>query len=142
MKNTGYPATSSNIAYGSMGDRYKMIPEPKGGDYSVPSGFISTTLDDLLALHEALRTDKLMKRATRDLMVKPYAGKNGFSLGWQTTYAKGHPIVRKNGAGQGFESFYRWMPDEGSAVIVVVSRKGDGVDVQKINDALGDALLK
>lgn len=140
MVDTGYPATARNLATGHeqrKGAWKEMLPEPQGL-YGVPSGFISTTLDDLVRLHAALERNVALDAATREEMLKPYPADKkrgtGMVLGWHASRAGGRNgplVVSKNGAGDGFSSLFTWLPGRGDAVIVVVNRKGEGVDTAR-----------
>jgi CubicO group peptidase (beta-lactamase class C family) len=142
MVDTGYPATAQNLATGhernKKGAWKEMLPEPQGA-YGVPSGFISTTLDDLVRLHAALERNIALDAATREEMLTPYPGEKkrgtGMVLGWKASRAGGRNgalVVSKNGAGDGFSSLFTWLPGRGDAVIVVVNRKGEGVETPRI----------
>jgi CubicO group peptidase (beta-lactamase class C family) len=147
MGDTGYPATASNLATGHerrKGAWREMLPGPQG-PYGVPSGFISTTLDDLVRLHAALEHNVALDAATREEMLKPYPERKrgtGMVLGWNASRVGGRDgalVVSKNGAGDGFSSLFSWLPGRGDAVIVVVNRKGEGVDIARIVARLAEA---
>ncbi|WP_163995665.1 serine hydrolase domain-containing protein [Pyxidicoccus caerfyrddinensis] len=148
MVDTGYPATARNLATGherKKGAWREMLPEPQGL-YGVPSGFLSTTLDDLVRLHAALERNVVLDAATREAMLKPYPAEKkrggGMVLGWSTSRVGGRNgalVVSKNGAADGFSSLFTWLPGRGDAVIVVVNRKGEGVETARIVARLAEA---
>jgi D-alanyl-D-alanine carboxypeptidase len=148
MVDTGYPATARNLATGherKKGGWRELLPEPQGL-YGVPSGFLSTTLDDLVRLHAALERVVALDAATREKMLTPYPAEKkrggGMVLGWSTSRVGGRNgalVVSKNGAADGFSSLFTWLPGRGDAVIVVVNRKGEGVETARIVARLAEA---
>lgn len=107
--------------------------EPQGSDYGVPSGFLETSINDLLKFDDALRTHALMKPRTYQEMLTPtiVPGRHtwSFTPGWQWRKAGNVTVIAKNGAVDGFSSQYHFVPERGDAVIMIWNTKGKGLDL-------------
>lgn len=133
MRDTGRSGTvKTNDRATGYTPRGKAI-EPSGSDYGVPSGFLETTIDDLLKFNDALRTHELMKPRTYQEMLTPNVvpGRHAWSFtpGWQWRKAGNATVIAKNGAVDGFSSQYHFVPERGDAVIMIWNTKGKGLDL-------------
>jgi CubicO group peptidase (beta-lactamase class C family) len=151
MTHTGQSGSvrSKDRAEGHALKKGKLVavePEPKGGDYGIPSGFLETTLADLLKFEAALRTHALMKPQTYKLMLTPYIvpGKDAqksFTPGWQSHTRGNVTVIAKDGAVTGFESQFHFVPSLGDAVILIWNMKGNDAGLAKETNDLVDLCL-
>ncbi len=108
--------------------------------YKIPGGGLISSADDMARFEAAILADKLVKRATRDLMWTPQKttdGKsNGYALGWGTSDKLGVHIVGHDGGQQG-TSTEMWLAPERRTGVVVLANM-DGVHT----NALANQMLK
>ncbi|HWB01093.1 MAG TPA: serine hydrolase domain-containing protein [Pirellulales bacterium] len=143
MTRTGYGQRDANASPGHYlrkNGHYEVVEEaiPKGGEYGIPSGFLQTTLADLVRLYHAIQQHKLLTPARTREMVSPVTpGKTG-TPGWFAREAGGVTIVAKNGAAAGYASQFQFVPSRGMGVIFVMNLQAQGLNT----DALANALLR
>jgi CubicO group peptidase (beta-lactamase class C family)/predicted secreted protein len=139
MDRTGYHLRLGNAATGFVRRRGSLVatdPAPKGGDYAIPSGFIETTLSDLLKFEAALRNGQLLKPATFHEMITPVVSGRSGTPGWFARTAGGDAIIAKNGEASGFSSQFQFVPERGDAVIMIWNYQGKGAALYPTVDAL------
>jgi serine beta-lactamase-like protein LACTB len=93
--------------------------------YKIPGGGLISSADDMAKFEAALLDDKLMKRATRDLMWTPQKtsdGKqNGYAMGWGATKIAGVDCMAHSGAQQGTSTVVVLAPEQRDGVVVLVN---------------------
>jgi CubicO group peptidase (beta-lactamase class C family) len=90
---------------------------PPGGLYNIPSGFMQSTLGDLLKFYNAIRKNKLLSPASYRQMLEPTQPNLPGSPGWMINYLGGVEVVSKNGSVKGYRSMFLFVPDRDHAVI-------------------------
>jgi len=103
---------------------------------SYGGGGILSAAEDLAKWDAALRSEKLLKKATLQQMWEPMTFNDGrkstYGLGWGVNQYKGHRFVQHSGGHvTGFQTFIRRYLDDGLTVIVLVNQSGN-VDPGKI----------
>jgi serine beta-lactamase-like protein LACTB len=108
--------------------------------YKIPGGGLISSADDMARFETAILADKLLQRATRDLMwtsLKTADGKNtGYALGWGTSDRIGVHVVAHTGGQQGTSTAFALVPDRRAGVVVLANM--DNVD----SGSLADQILK
>jgi serine beta-lactamase-like protein LACTB len=108
--------------------------------YKVPGGGWLSSAEDMANFVVALLNDRLMTRATRDVMwttQKTSQGKEtGYALGWGTGKDLGVPDVGHGGGQQGTSTFILMIPERRAGVVVLMNL--DGSD----SSALATQLIK
>jgi CubicO group peptidase (beta-lactamase class C family) len=108
--------------------------------YKIPGGGLISSADDMVRFEAAILADKLMKRATRDLMwtsLKTADGKaTGYGLGWGLADKFGVHIFAHTGGQQGTSTAFALVPERHAAVVVLANM--DNVD----SGSLADQVLK
>jgi CubicO group peptidase (beta-lactamase class C family) len=133
MDHTGYRIASRNEATGyrpGNGNPRPIKHQIKGGPYAIPSGHLQSTLADLLRFYDALRTGKLLKPASYELMITRINPSLSGTPGWFERKAGKDSVVTKNGAVPGFHSIMSFVPGRGDAVIILWTSqkpKGNGL---------------
>jgi len=93
--------------------------------YKIPGGGLISSADDLAHFEAAILADKLIKRATRDLMwtsQKTDDGKpTGYGLGWGTADKFGVRIVAHTGGQQGTSTAFALVPERRAGVVVLAN---------------------
>lgn len=93
--------------------------------YKIPGGGWLSSADDLAQFEVALLNDRLMKRATRDIMwttQKTSDGKpTGYALGWGTGEVGGVADVSHGGSQQGTSTFLLIVPEQRDGVVVLIN---------------------
>jgi serine beta-lactamase-like protein LACTB len=94
-------------------------------NYKIPGGGLLSSADDMAKFEAALLNDKLMKRATRDLMWTPEKtsdGKqNGYAMGWGATKIAGVNCMAHSGAQHGQSTVIVLAPEKRDGVVVLVN---------------------
>jgi len=108
--------------------------------YKIPGGGWLSSAEDMARFEIAILDDKLIKRATRDVMWtpgKPSEGKaNGYALGWGTFMEDGVLYVGHSGGQQGTSTDFLIAPEKHTGVVVLTN-------MEDINpNELGKAILK
>ena len=138
-------------------DRYAIIPyrtrfyhKDKSGavvnaefldsSYKIPGGGWLSSAEDMAEFEVAMLNDKLVRRATRDVMWTPQkaadGSQNDYALGWGTGKGLGVPDVGHGGGQQGTSTFLMLAPEQRDGVVVLINM--DSVDAS----ALATELMK
>jgi CubicO group peptidase (beta-lactamase class C family) len=142
MTRTGYGQTDSNSSPGHFlrkTGRLEVVNEvvPKGGEYGIPSGFIQTTLSDLLRLYRAIQRHKLLPPPRTHEMLSPVTPGMSGTPGWFAREVNGVTIVAKNGAASGYSSQFQFVPGHGDGVIFIMNLQGQALGTAALaNDLL------
>jgi len=96
---------------------------------SYGGGGILSTAEDLAKWDAALRSEKLLTKATLQQMWTPATFNDGrkstYGLGWGVNQFNGHRYVQHSGSHMtGFQSFIRRYLDDGLTVIVLINQVG------------------
>lgn len=98
--------------------------------YKVPGGGWLSSAEDMAHFEVAILNDKLIKRATRDLMwtpLKPSDGsKNTYALGWHNDEQNGVAFVAHTGGQEGTSTAFLIAPSERAGVVVLTNMEGIG----------------
>ncbi|HTS13352.1 MAG TPA: serine hydrolase domain-containing protein [Candidatus Limnocylindrales bacterium] len=109
--------------------------------YKIPGGGWLSSADDMAKFGAALLNDRLMKRATRDMMwtsEKTADGKaTGYGFGWGIGTIDGVPEVSHSGGQQGTSTYIILAPERRAGAVVLINMEdvsaGDlGKEVLKI----------
>lgn len=96
--------------------------------YKIPGGGWLSSAEDMAHFEVAILNDKLIKRATRDLMwtpLKPSDGsKDGYGLGWGNGDEGGIASVGHNGGQQGTSTAFLIAPTQRDGVVVLTNMEG------------------
>jgi len=96
--------------------------------YKIPGGGWLSSAEDMAKFEVAILSDKLIKRATRDLMwtpLKPSDGsKDGYGLGWGSGNEGGIASVGHNGGQQGTSTAFTIAPAQKAGVVVLTNMEG------------------
>ena len=145
-------------------DRFAIVPyrtrfysKTKSGDvqnanfldasYKIPGGGWLSSADDMAKFEIAVLSDRLIKRATRDIMwtAQNPAPENyekdhrGYGLGWGTMSFNGMPAYEHSGGQQGTSTFILVVPERNSGIVVLINM--DEVDSPKLGKDLMKTLL-
>ena len=110
--------------------------------YKIPGGGWLSSADDMAKFEMAMLNDRIVSRATRDIMWTPLKAadgkENGYALGWGwgSSEAAGVRDVGHSGGQQGTSTFFGIAPDLCDGVVVLVNL--EDVDA----DALAAELMK
>src|SRR5450432_1665597 len=144
MTRSGYGQTDPNSAPGhylGKTGRLEAVNEvaPKGGEYAIPSGFLQTTIGDLLRLYWGIQRHKLLTPARTHEMFTPVTPGMTGTPGWFARKTNGVTIVAKDGAAAGYSSQFEFVPDRGDAVIFIMNLQGQNLGTATLaNDLLRD----
>jgi serine beta-lactamase-like protein LACTB, mitochondrial len=98
--------------------------------YKIPGGGWLSSAEDMAHFEVAILNDKLIKRATRDLMwtpLKPSDGsKDGYGLGWGSAEQDGVAFVAHTGGQQGTSTAFLLAPSQRDGVVVLTNMEGIG----------------
>jgi serine beta-lactamase-like protein LACTB len=140
----------AGMSHTQWDDRYALIPhrtrfysKAKTGQvvnadfldasYKIPGGGWLSSADDMAAFEVAILADRLVKRASRDVMWTPQRasapqvaeeGHNGYALGWGVGDAAGVPDVGHGGGQQGTSTFIMLAPEQRAGVVVLINMDG------------------
>ena len=96
--------------------------------YKIPGGGWLSSAEDMAAFEVALLNDRLLLRATRDLMwtsLKTPDGKDtGYGLGWGTGKDLGPVDVEHSGGQQGTSTKIMIVPERKAGVVVLMNMEG------------------
>jgi serine beta-lactamase-like protein LACTB, mitochondrial len=96
--------------------------------YKIPGGGWLSSAEDMAHFEVAILNDKLIKRATRDLMwtaLKPSDGsKDGYGLGWGNGDDDGIATVGHTGGQQGTATAFTIAPAQRDGVVVLTNMEG------------------
>jgi CubicO group peptidase (beta-lactamase class C family) len=108
--------------------------------YKIPGGGLISSADDMARFEAAILADRLLQRATRDLMwtsEKTAGGKmTGYGLGWGLVDKFGVHILAHTGGQQGTSTAFAVVPERRAGVVVLANM--DNVD----SGSLADEILK
>ncbi len=87
------------------------------------AGAIASSVNDLVKWDQALRTDKLLKRATREQMRTPAVlstgEKTSYGFGNELRNLRGHQIAGHQGGGMAFDcTLYRFVDDNLTVIVL------------------------
>jgi serine beta-lactamase-like protein LACTB len=105
--------------------------------YKIPGGGWLSSAEDMARFEAAILNDKLLKRATRDLMwtpLKPSGGssdekdekKDRYGLGWGADSEGGVAVVGHTGGQQGTSTAFMIAPAQRAGVVVLANMEGIG----------------
>ena len=92
--------------------------------YKIPGGGMISSADDMARFEAAILTDKLMKRAARELMwtiPKPSEGTSRYALGWFVSEKFGLHLVGHTGGQQGTDTTMILVPERHAGVVVLAN---------------------
>jgi serine beta-lactamase-like protein LACTB len=96
--------------------------------YKIPGGGWLSSAEDMAKFEVAILNDKLIKRATRDLMwtpLKPSDGsKDGYGLGWGWGDEGGIAVIGHTGGQQGTSTAFVIGPAHRAGVVVLTNMEG------------------
>jgi serine beta-lactamase-like protein LACTB, mitochondrial len=108
--------------------------------YKIPGGGLISSADDMARFEAAILADKLLQRATRDLMwtsLKTTDGKStNYGLGWGLDEKLGVHFVGHTGGQQGTDTAMFLGPDQRAGVVVLANMDNVGTN------RLADEILK
>lgn len=141
MTRTGFGQTDKNSAAGHYlrkNGKWAVITDVAlKGDYGIPSGFIQTSLADLLRLYRGIQRHKLLTVKRTKEMITPVTADLGGTPGWFAREAGGVTIIGKDGAAAGYSSQFHFVPGKGHAVIFIMNLQGQELGtVTLVNDLL------
>ena len=98
--------------------------------YKIPGGGWLSSAEDMARFEVAILNDKLVKRATRDLMwtpLKPSDGsKDNYGLGWESIEEDGFSAIGHMGGQQGTSTAFLLAPAQRDGVVVLTNMEGIG----------------
>jgi CubicO group peptidase (beta-lactamase class C family) len=93
--------------------------------YKVPGGGWLSSADDMARFEIAILNDRLVARATRDIMWTPQKAADGttsgYALGWGTGHSLGVLDVGHSGGQQGTATMMMLVPEKRAGVIVLIN---------------------
>ena len=96
--------------------------------YKIPGGGWLSSAEDLAKFEVAVLNDKLIRRATRDLMLTPLqpsvGPSHGYGLGWGTSNEEGLLYAGHSGGQQGTTTDFRIVPERRAGVVVLTNMEG------------------
>jgi serine beta-lactamase-like protein LACTB len=140
----------AGMTHTQVDDRYAIIPyrtrfyhKDKSGavvnaefldsSYKIPGGGWLSSAEDMARFEVAVLNDRLIRRASRDVMWTPQkagdGSENGYALGWGWGTGKkaGLTDVGHGGGQQGTSTFIMLVPDRRAGVVILINM--DDVDV-------------
>jgi serine beta-lactamase-like protein LACTB len=106
--------------------------------YKIPGGGLISSAEDMARFEAAILGDKLLARATRDLMwtsLKTADGQvTGYALGWGTSDRIGLHLVAHTGGQQGTSTAFAMVPERHAGVVVLANM--DGVDANQLAEEI------
>lgn len=141
MTRSGYHQSDPNSAPGYFlrNGKLDVVNDvaPKGGEYVIPSGFLQTTLGDLLRLYWGIQRHKLLPLPRTREMLSPITTNKTGTPGWFARKVNGVTIVIKDGAASGYSSQFQFAPERGDAVIFIMNLQGQALGTATLaNDLL------
>ncbi len=111
--------------------------------YKIPGGGWLASAEDMARFEVAILNDKLVRRATRDLMwtpLKPLDGsKDDYALGWDNGSEGGIASVGHNGGQQGTSTAFTIAPAQRAGVVVLTNM--EGVDAGNLAQEILEVLV-
>lgn len=106
--------------------------------YKIPGGGLISSADDMANFEATILADKLVQRATRDLMWTPLKtadGKTtGYALGWGIADKFGAQMVAHTGGQQGTDTAFVIVPERRAGVVVLTNM--DNVNSNKLAEEI------
>lgn len=106
--------------------------------YKIPGGGLISSADDMARFEAAILADKLIKRATRDLMwtiLQPTEGKpSRYALGWFVAEKFGLLTAGHTGGQQGTDTAFLIVPDRRAGVVVLANM--DNVNTNRLAEEI------
>jgi serine beta-lactamase-like protein LACTB len=106
--------------------------------YKIPGGGLISSADDMARFEAAILADKLLRRATRDLMwttLKTADGKQtAYGLGWGLNEKFGVRLIGHTGGQQGADTAIFLVPDQRAGVVVLANM--DNVNSNRLTDEI------
>jgi len=101
--------------------------------YKIPGGGWLSSADDMAQFEVAMLSDRIVARATRDLMwtpLQPGDGKpNEYALGWGAGHDLGVVDVGHGGGQPGTSTFFLIVPERRAGVVVLINEDGADASV-------------
>jgi CubicO group peptidase (beta-lactamase class C family) len=115
--------------------------------YKIPGGGWLSSADDMAKFEIAVLSDRLMQRATRNVMwtaqtPAPEGSEKdhrGYGLGWGTGTLNGVAVYAHSGGQQGTSTFIMLAPERNTGVVVLINM--DDVDAPELGSDLMKTLL-
>ncbi|MFZ0037444.1 MAG: serine hydrolase domain-containing protein [Candidatus Acidiferrales bacterium] len=111
--------------------------------YKIPGGGWLSSADDMARFEIAILNDRLVERATRDIMWTPQkaadGSTSGYALGWGTGHSLGVLDVGHSGGQQGTSTMMMLVPEKRAGVIVLINM--DAMDAGPLATDLMKLLL-
>jgi len=115
--------------------------------YKIPGGGWLSSADDMAKFEIAVLSDRLIQRATRDVMwtaqtPAPEGSEkdhSGYGLGWGTGTVNGVAVYAHSGGQQGTSTFIMLAPERNAGVVVLINM--DEVDAPQLGTDLMKILL-
>ena len=140
FKPAGMTQTQADDFFSVIAHRTRWYHKDKSGivrnagvldsSYKIPGGGLISSADDMAQFEAAILADKLLKRASRDLMwasQKTDDGKpTGYGLGWGTQQKHGLTLVAHGGGQQGTSTTILVVPERRAGIVVLANM--DGLD--------------
>jgi D-alanyl-D-alanine carboxypeptidase len=121
MSDSGYDQTAVVLPHRASGYQPcgKSLCNSDYIDMSLPysAGSLYSTVDDLYKWDRALNTDKLLTKASRDLMFTPVIHDYGY--GWMLGRMANHKQIGHGGGIPGFSTYIARFPEDDATVIVL-----------------------
>jgi serine beta-lactamase-like protein LACTB, mitochondrial len=150
FKAAGMAQTQADDSFAVIPHRTRWYHKDKSGmvrnagvldsSYKIPGGGLISSADDMAQFEAAILADKLIKRATRDLMwtsLKTADSKStGYALGWGIEDKFGVRIMAHTGGQQGTSTAFALVPEQRAGVVVLANM--DGVN----SGSLAEQVLK
>ena len=118
-------------------------PEFLDSSYKIPGGGWLSSADDMARFEIAILNDRLVARATRDIMWTPQKAADGtttgYALGWGTGNSLGVFDVAHSGGQQGTSTMMMLVPEKRVGVIVLIN--SDAADAGALATDLMKLLL-
>jgi serine beta-lactamase-like protein LACTB, mitochondrial len=150
FKPAGMAQTQADDSFAVIPHRTRWYHKDKSGivhnagvldsSYKIPGGGLVSSADDMARFETAILADKLLRRATRDLMwtpLKTVDGKTtGYALGWGIADKFGVHVAGHTGGQQGTDTAFVIVPERRLGVVVLANM--DNVNT----NALAEEILK
>lgn len=108
--------------------------DPLDSSYKVPGGGWLSSADDMARFEVAVLNDRLVRRATRDMMWTPQkpsdSSEDDYGLGWGVGKTSGVPDVGHGGGQQGTSTFLMIAPGQNDGIVVLINM--DGADSESL----------
>ena len=111
--------------------------------YKIPGGGLVSSADDMARFEAAILADKLLARATRNLMwtsLQTADGKlTGYALGWGISDRTGVRVVAHAGGQQGTSTAFALVPDRRAGAVVLANM--DALDAHHLAEEILNIVL-